>query len=83
MLIIHISIALVSLIWTTILYVKPSQAKKLGAYGLVAGTITSGTLLVVSTGSNILQSCVSGLVYLAVVSVGITLASRKLARQEQ
>ncbi len=75
----HIVIALGSIAWTTYLYFRPSQNGLKVSYGLVAATLGSGTWLVVSAGSPLLKSCMSGLIYLLVVSFGIALASRKLA----
>jgi hypothetical protein len=75
----HILVALFSIIFTTYLYFAPSKAKLYTAYTLVGLTLTSGTYLVVIKPSHILQTCVTGLVYLAVVGVGVLLAQRKLA----
>lgn len=77
----HLVIALSSLVYTTYLYVRPSHAKIKVAAALVAGTLASGTWLVVSTHAPLLSSCVSGLIYLSVVTVGVTLSVRKLARE--
>lgn len=80
MLVIHICLALASLAWTTWLFFVPSRAKLVGSYGLVATTLASGTYLVINSESHILQTCLSGLAYLGVVSVGIVLARQKLAK---
>ncbi len=79
MLLLHISIALLSLVWTTYLYFSPSTTKLNGAYTLIAGTLASGTALVITTGAPLLKSCISGLLYLTVVSFGVGMASRKLS----
>ena len=81
-LLVHILVALTSIVWTTYLYFDPNKAKIYTAYGLIGGTLASGTALIASTGSSILRGCVSGLIYLAVVSFGVAIASRKLAEQK-
>lgn len=55
---------------------------KLG-YGLIAGTVVSGGYLIVVSPAHIIEACVMGLVYLAIV-VAATLATHvKLARLKQ
>jgi hypothetical protein len=80
-LITHIVIALSSMVYTTYLYFSPARSKFPVAFSLVALTIVSGTVLVISTHSAILQSCVTGLIYLAVVSSGIGAAYYRLTSQ--
>jgi hypothetical protein len=79
MLIMHIAIALTSVVFTTYLYLSPSRTKIHTAYGLVAATLGTGTYLVVSMQSSLLHSCLAGLGYLAVVATGIALSARKLS----
>lgn len=81
-LILHILIALTSLIYSGYVFFSPSKNKIRVSYGLVAATLISGTYLVVSTHSPILSSCVSGLVYLAIVLSGILAAHRKLSGED-
>ncbi len=80
MLLIHIIIAIASLIYSGYVFLKPSKRGVNIAYGLVAATITTGTYLVVLMPSHMVSACISGLIYLALVSVGIIFANRKLAR---
>jgi len=82
MLLAHISIALAGLACTTYLYFRPSSGALRGSYLLLAGTLLSGTYLVASMGSHLLQACMSGLLYTGVVSLGIAMARRKLAVQK-
>jgi hypothetical protein len=70
-LVLHIAIALASIIATTRAFFRPSKAQFYSSYGLIGATLASGTYLVVSTHSPMIQSCVTGLTYLLVVSVGI------------
>lgn len=82
MLLVHISIALSSLVLTTILVFSPSKAKLHASYALTAATLITGTYLVVSSGSHMLQACTTGLLYLGLTSLGIVAARRKLAAEQ-
>lgn len=82
-LLLHICIALSSVAFTTYLFMRPSQGKLYGSYTLMAGTLLSGTYLIVSTGSHLLEACVMGLLYTGAVSFGIVSAQRRLAAQRE
>jgi len=75
----HILIAVTSVAYATWLYFSPSPAKLRVAYGLVATTVASGVYLVVAAPSHLAQACVTGLVYLGIVSAAILAARHKLA----
>lgn len=78
---IHISIALLGLLQATYGLISPSYGKIKATYALTAGTIASGTYLVWHLHAPILESCLSGLVYLSLI-IGATLAMRyRLAKQ--
>jgi hypothetical protein len=79
-LLLHILIALSSIAFTTYVFFSPSKPKLNASYALVAATIASGTYLVFANPAHMLQSCVSGLIYLGIVTVGIVSARAKLAR---
>lgn len=81
MLLLHIIIALGSIVWTSYVVLAPSVAKIKGSYVLVALTLLTGTVLVMTTGQHILQACITGLLYTAAVSAGIAIAQRRLVRQ--
>lgn len=76
----HVLIALCSIVYTTYLYVRPSRRKFYVSYGLVAATLTSGAYLVMSTHAPLVSSCLTGLVYLGMVTAGLLAASRKAAQ---
>jgi hypothetical protein len=78
----HVLCALVSLVYSSFVYISPSYSRLRISYGLVTLTIISGTYLVISTHSNMLQACLAGLIYLAVVLAGLLSARRKLAIQQ-
>lgn len=60
---------------------SPSQKKLKSSYFLVAATFVTGTLLIVSKPSHLVQACFSGLVYLGIVGVLIFIAQKKLAKE--
>jgi len=82
-LLLHIAIALGSILEVTSAYVRPSITKLRASYVLAAATLASGTYLVVSTHSPLASSCVTGIFYLTVVAAGIVAATRKLAVVKQ
>jgi hypothetical protein len=78
----HVSIALSSIAYTAFTFFAPSKFRIRVSQGFIAATLSSGTYLVVSTHSNMISACTSGLIYLAIVSFAIAGASRKLAAGE-
>lgn len=78
----HIAIALISVIYTAYVYIAPSKAKLGGSYVLVALTVATGTWLIIANPAHMVQSCITGLVYLGVIFFGIALAHRKLSSTE-
>jgi hypothetical protein len=78
LLIIHVLIALSSIVVTGFAYLSPSQRKLFTSYGLVGLTLVSGTALVITAHSPLLSSCITGLTYLAIEMFGIILTQRKL-----
>ncbi len=78
---IHVSIALASLVYTGYLNLFPAKSKFNAAYALIAGTLISGTALVIARPAHILSVCESGLIYLGVASLGIATAHRRLAKE--
>lgn len=81
LLVIHISSALASVAYATYLFVRPSGRKFAVNYGLIAATIASGTWLVVATHAPVLSSCMTGLLYVGVVTTATVAARYKLAHQ--
>lgn len=79
-LVLHITIALASIIYTSMTYISPTKGKVQTSSGLAALTLLTGTVLVISTHSALLQACATGVTYLAIVSAGIIAADRKLKR---
>lgn len=81
LLIFHITVALASLAVTAFTFFLPSNRRLRVSQALIALTLGSGTYLVFSMKVNILRVCVMGLIYTAIVSYCIVLASRKLAME--
>lgn len=73
----HVSIALLSIIITTAAYVSPTQWRLRSSYGLAGLTLASGLYLVASQPAYMVHACTAGVVYLSVVALGIVLARRK------
>ncbi|MET1032932.1 MAG: hypothetical protein ABWX94_00350 [Candidatus Saccharimonadales bacterium] len=81
-LLLHITIALISVAFTTYLFLRPSATKLYTSYGLMASTLVTGTYLIASTGGHLIEACAMGLIYTGAVSLGIVGARRKLATQK-
>lgn len=81
LLITHIIIAMSGIVVAaaSVFTLSPTQIK--ASYVLTAGTIATGTWLVLTSG-NMLKGCLSGLLYIT-VAIGLTqFAKHKLAKQE-
>jgi hypothetical protein len=52
-------------------------------YSLVGLTVATGTMLIIFDHANILSTCISGLLYVGAVSVGLVIVSRRLASQKR
>ncbi len=72
-------IALTGVAYATYMYFFPSKTKVDVTYGLMALTIGSGTYLLWSLKTHVLEGCVMGLAYVAGVSALVILTNRKLA----
>ncbi|HKX24449.1 MAG TPA: hypothetical protein VJM46_04370 [Candidatus Saccharimonadales bacterium] len=81
LLLIHISIALLSIIVSGLTYARPAKRHFTASYFLVGGTLATGTALVLNSPAHLGTACMSGLVYLALVSAMIGAARYKLAAE--
>ncbi len=79
-LIIHLVCAFASILITSMAVLKPTKQKLNLSSGSVAATLATGTYLVVTTHSNLLSSCMTGLFYLAFTGAGIAAARYRLVR---
>ncbi len=81
MTLIHVVLALASLGLATQNFFAPSKSKLNAAYGLAGGTLASGTSLIFLNNASVLRTCLTGIVFFAIVSVLNELARHKLAAQ--
>ncbi len=79
-LVFHIAIALSSIVFTAFSVFSPSQLKIRFSYILATLTLSSGTYLVIVNHANLVRTCFTGIVYLAIVFSGILATQRKLAK---
>lgn len=77
----HIIIAMVSVLFATLLFFSPTDFKFKVNYLLLAATLASGTYLVLDRGTHLVESCLTGLAYIGVISFALVSARRKFARQ--
>ena len=77
-LLLHISIALASIALATISYVWPTASKLRASYALIALTLVTGSALVVSAPAHMLHACISGIIYVVIVTAMVMVARRKL-----
>ncbi len=77
MLILHILIAVLSLIVAGVLFARPSHRLVRVQLGFIGGTLLSGTVLV-AEGANLLHLCISGLVFTSLSVAAVVIAVRRL-----
>lgn len=78
---IHVIIALTSVIQSTFLLFVPSQKKLTVTYILFGGTIASGTYVLFTIPSHMLQTCIDGLLYMGFVVGAVVVAKIRLAKK--
>lgn len=76
-LLIHIIIAVISVIVAVILLARPSQVLVKTELGLIAGTLLSGIVLLFQ-GASLLHLCVSGLLFTSLSVVAVVIAVRRM-----
>lgn len=74
----HIIIALASVAWASVTFFKPTHKKFITSYALIVATIGSGTALIVVDSSAMLHACVSGLIYVILITAITVAAQMKL-----
>lgn len=77
----HILIAVSSIVLATGALVSPSRATLRATYIAIAATLASGVYLTLLSPARLVQTCMTGIAYLAVVSVLSVFAQKRLARQ--
>lgn len=81
LLISHIIIALSSVVISGVLLFAPSSLKLKLSYLATGATIATGTVLVINSGTHILQSCIMGLMIVG-FSTFCALTAKKVLNQE-
>lgn len=81
LILLHVILALGALVLSTHSNFKPTAGKLRASYGLAAGTLTSGVLLIVINNASVLRTCLTGIVFFGVVTVLNETARRKLATE--
>lgn len=76
----HISIALVGVVYTAYLLLKPSERGIRFAYGFLAATILSGIVLVIVHPAALTQFCQTGIAYSLLALLGIDGAKYRMAK---
>lgn len=79
----HVILALSALALSAGANLRPSKNKLKISYGLAAGTLTSGVLLIVLNNVSIIRTCVTGIVFFGLVTFLNELARRKMILQSE
>jgi len=77
-LILHIAIALASLLVTAQLALWPTPARLKFSRLLVGSTLLSGTVLVIASGARLASVCLAGLTFLAISLAGLLIGAWRL-----
>lgn len=75
----HVTAAILSIILSTMSYVRPDKKKLYLSYAAAVTTLVSGTYLIVTASTNMVQSCIVGIIYFVGVTTLLFLARRKLS----
>ena len=81
-LIFHIIIAILSVLFASGAFFRPSQWLLRITYVSIIATFGTGTYLIVASPSHLVQACVSGITYLVIVSFVTAKARAKFARTQ-
>lgn len=81
--ILHIIIALASIIYSGYVMFSPAKYKIKISYVLIAATFVSGSYLIFTMPANMVTACLEGLAYLGVVSIATVFAHKKLAAERR
>lgn len=81
--ILHILIAVSSIILATAVFLKPNRSLLQVSYGFIAATLASGVYLVWVAPTKMLHVCVSGLLYTLVVVAITAMAHSRFAQLQK
>ena len=77
-LVLHIVIAVVSVLFAAYGFLMPSKIKLRVTYVLIGATLASGTYLVVMAPAHMVQACTAGLFYTAIMIVATIAVRRRI-----
>lgn len=80
---IHVLIALSSIVVTTLTAFFPSVARLRAGAVLIGATLITGTYLVFQLHTSLAHTCITGLAYLAVTLAGMTVGQYRLVTAKQ
>lgn len=78
----HVTLALSSVALSAYTLARPSKQRLYTSYGLVTATFASGTYLVISTHSNLVSACLTGLLYLGFLLSALAVAHRRIVNTD-
>jgi hypothetical protein len=78
----HVVLALASLTLSSVNVFRPSIKLQKMSYGLAAGTLSSGVALIFINNASVLRTCVTGLIFFAVVTAMNEVARKRLSLQK-
>lgn len=78
MIVIHVLLAVASLGLASYNFFKSSNTKLNVSYGLAVGTLASGVSLIFINNASVLRTCMTGVIFFAVVTVLNELTRKKL-----
>jgi hypothetical protein len=81
-LLLHILIAVSTIVLSVVSFFRPSNKKIISTYIMTGLTVLTGGSLIVILHASILHTCITGLAELTVVSLATVLARRKLIATE-
>lgn len=79
-LLLHVVVALVSVAYTTYACISPTRSRLHLSYVLIGLTLLTGTYLAVLNPGQLLQACISGVIYVTVMSAATTLSRYRMTR---
>lgn len=82
LILIHVIMALAALTVSVLANIKPSVNKLFGSYVLAVNTLLSGTLLIVVNHANVLRTCLTGIIFFAVVAALNEIARKRLTSNQ-
>ena len=78
----HVIIAITSCIYTSYIHFSPSRKKITASYFFIAATLGTGSYLIMSKPSHMVQSCAMGILYICFVTAVTISARHKMSRPE-